>query len=215
MIDEIELRELSVETSVPVGIIEKDLAITRALFAISKRKLRAHLIFKGGTAIKKVYHPRARFSEDLDFTVVNLLEEEVTTKLESLNNVNINSIKFEKIREDGNTFRGRRYRLPYTGPMNHMDSIRLDLSFTDDIIHTPQERQVRSEFSENLPSSIKVLDFKELMAEKLRAAMTRENPRDYYDLWAYLPKTDIDSLRDLVKRKCTLTKYDYNPPKDL
>ncbi len=49
------------------------------------------------------------------------------------------------------------------------------------------------------------------MAEKLRAAMTRENPRDYYDLWAHLPNTDVESLRELVERKCALAEYDYNP----
>jgi len=98
MIDDIELRELSVETGVPVGTIEKDLAITCALYAISRSELRDHLVFKGGTAIKKVYYPRARFSEDLDFTAVNLLEEEAETRLESLNNVNVNSIKFMEVR---------------------------------------------------------------------------------------------------------------------
>jgi len=66
-------------------------------------------------------------------------------------------------------------------------------------------------FSEDLSSSIRVLGFKELMAEKLRAAMTRENPRDYYDLWAHLPNTDVESLRELVERKCALAEYDYNP----
>jgi len=211
MIDDIELRELSVETGVPVGTIEKDLAITCALYAISGSELRDHLVFKGGTAIKKVYYPEARFSEDLDFTAVKLLEEEAETWLESLNNVDVNSIKFTEIYEDGHTRRGRRYRLPYTGPLNHRDSIRLDLSFRDDIIQSPQERQVRSGFSEDLHSSVKVLGFKELMAEKLRAAMTRENPRDYYDLWAHLPNTDVESLRELVGRKCALAEYDFNP----
>lgn len=211
MIDGIELRELSVETGVPLGTIEKDLAITCSLYAISRSELRDHLVFKGGTAIKKVYYPSARFSEDLDFTAVELLEEEAKTRLESLNNVDVNSIKFAEIHEDGHTRRGKRYRLPYTGPLNHRNSIRLDLSFRDDIIHTPQERQVRSGFSEDLPSSIRVLGFKELMSEKLRAAMTRENPRDYYDLWAHLPKTDVESLRELVERKCALAEYDYNP----
>ncbi len=211
MIDDIELRELSVETGVPVGTIEKDLAITCALYALSRSELRDHLVFKGGTAIKKMYYPRARFSEDLDFTTVNLVEEEAKTMLESLNNVDVNSIKFTEIYEEGYTRGGKRYRLPYTGPLNHRNSIRLDLSFRDDIIQSPQERQVRSGFSENLPSSIRVLCFKELMAEKLRAAMTRENPRDYYDLWAHLSNTDAESLREMVERKCALTEYDYNP----
>ena len=212
MIDDIELRELSVETGVPVGTMEKDLAITCALYAISRSELRDHLVFKGGTAIKKVYYPRARFSEDLDFTGVKLREEEAKNQLESLNNVGVNSIKFTEIYEDGHTRQGKRYRLPYVGPLNHRNSIRLDLSFRDDIIHAPEENPVISGFSEELHSTIKVLDFEEIMAEKLRAAMTRENPRDYYDMWAHLSKIDEkESLRELVERKCTLAEYDYSP----
>lgn len=212
MIDDIELRQLSVEMGVPVGIIEKDLAITCALYAISRRELRDHLVFKGGTAIKKIYYPRARFSEDLDFTAINLKKEEATTQLEALNNAEVNSIKFMEIHEDGYTHRGTRYRLPYTGPLNFRNSIRLDISFRDDVILALQERTALSEFSEDLTSKVKVLDFKELMAEKLRATMTRENPRDYYDAWAHLPKIDEkEPLRELVQRKCALAKYDYNP----
>jgi len=76
VIEDIELREISVDTGVPVGTVEKDLAITCTLLAISKIRLRDHLAFKGGTAIKKVYYPDSRFSEDLDFTVTDLGAEE-------------------------------------------------------------------------------------------------------------------------------------------
>lgn len=212
MIDDIELRELSVEMGVPVGTVEKDLALTCALNAVSRRKLRDHLVFKGGTAIKKIYYPGARFSEDLDFTVVKLKEEEVKTQLESLNHAEVNSITFMEVGEEGYTHGGTRFRLPYTGPLNYKNSIRFDLSFRDDLILSHEEKKVLSGFSEDIPSTIKVLDFKELMAEKLRATMTRENPRDYYDIWAYLPKiNEKETLRELVERKCTLAEYDYSP----
>ena len=212
MIDERELRGLSVEIGVPVDTVEKDLAITCALYAISRRKLKDHLAFKGGTAIKKVYDPRARFSEDMDFTVINLREDEAQNKMESLNNADVNSLNFGEIYEDGYTRRGRGYRLPYIGPLNYRNSIRIDLSFRDDLIYEPEEKQIISSYSEDLSSSIIVLDFEEVMAEKLRAAMTREDPRDYYDLWAHLSKfDDKETLRELAERKCALAEYDYSP----
>ena len=214
MIDDIELRELSVETGVPVGTMEKDLAITCALYAISRSELRDHLVFKGGTAIKKVYYPRARFSEDLDFMGVKLREEEAKNQLESLNNADVNSIKFTEIYEDGHTRQGKRYRLPYVGPLNHRNSIRLDLSFRHDLILPPEERTVQSGFSEDLTSKVKTLSFMELMAEKLRAIMTRENPRDYYDAWAHLPKIHEKAhLKEFAQRKCALAEYPFNPSK--
>ena len=46
MIDDIELRQLSVETGVPVGTVEKDLAITCVLYAISRRRLKDHLALR-------------------------------------------------------------------------------------------------------------------------------------------------------------------------
>ena len=68
MIDDVSLRRIATEKRVPLGTVEKDFAISCALLAISKSGLKDHLVFKGGTAIKKIYYPEARFSEDMDFT---------------------------------------------------------------------------------------------------------------------------------------------------
>jgi len=212
MIDDVELREISVETGVPVGTIEKDLAITCILLAISANRLHAHLVFKGGTAIKKAYYPESRFSEDLDFTVTSLEEKEVARLLETLSNTEVNSITFGEIIEDSYTHEGLRYRLPFTGPLDYRNSIRIDLSFRDDVILDCEERGIYSNYSEDLSSTVNCLSFIELMAEKIRAAMTRESPRDYYDLWAHLIKiSDKDTLRSLSQRKCTATGYTYDP----
>ena len=212
MIEDIELREISVDTGVPVGTVEKDLAITCTLLAVSETELRDHLAFKGGTAIKKAYYPDSRFSEDLDFTVTDLDEKEAAQLLEALSNAEINSITFGEVVEDGYTREGVRYRLPFTGPLDYRNSVRIDLSFRDDVILGSIDRRVYSSYSEDLSSTISCLRFPELMAEKIRAAMTRENPRDYYDMWAHLNKIDDkDTLRSLAQRKCAATGYPYDP----
>jgi len=176
VIEDIELRETSVDTGVPVGTVEKDLAITCTLLAITRNRHRDHLAFKGGTAIKKVYYPGARFSEDLDFTVTDL-GEEAAQLLEALSNAEINSITFGEVAEDGYTREGVRYRLPFTGPLDYRNSVRIDLSFRDDVILGREERRAYSSYSEDLSSTVSCLSFLELMAEKIRAAMTRESPR--------------------------------------
>lgn len=51
---------------------EKDYVLTWVLLAIADSPMRDYLAFKGGTAIKKVYFPDYRFSEDLDFTLLAL-----------------------------------------------------------------------------------------------------------------------------------------------
>lgn len=65
--------------------IEKDYVLTWLLLAIANSPLRDRLAFKGGTAIKKVYVPDYRFSEDLDFTLLDdISNDKLTTEIESL-----------------------------------------------------------------------------------------------------------------------------------
>ena len=64
--------------------IEKDYILTWVLLAIAESPLNEILAFKGGTAIKKIYVPDYRFSEDLDFTLLsqNLTNDELLAALE-------------------------------------------------------------------------------------------------------------------------------------
>lgn len=51
------------------AMLEKDYALNCLLDGIEKvRKLHLGLVFKGGTALRKVYFPNWRHSEDLDFS---------------------------------------------------------------------------------------------------------------------------------------------------
>lgn len=67
MITPDDLRRIAGRERIGLGIIERDHAITVALMALSKTSFSDELVFKGGTAIKKIFYPEARFSEDLDF----------------------------------------------------------------------------------------------------------------------------------------------------
>lgn len=67
MITPDDLRRIAGRERIGLGIIERDHAITVALMVLSKTSLSDALIFKGGTAIKKMLYSKARFSEDLDF----------------------------------------------------------------------------------------------------------------------------------------------------
>ena len=64
------------QTANAVGVrdqqIEKDYILSWILFGIAKHEqLSKAIVFKGGTVLKKVYFEDYRFSEDLDFTLVN------------------------------------------------------------------------------------------------------------------------------------------------
>ena len=213
MIDDVYLRRIATEEKVPLGTIEKDFAISCALLAISKSRMRNHLMFKGGTAIKKIYYPEARFSEDMDFTVRALDEKEAIESLkEFFREKAVDSISFEGAYEERFSQSGRSLRLPFTGPLRYRNSVRVDLSFRDDILLEVKERSVLSRYGDSLTCSVYVVDFVEIMTEKLRALIDRGYPRDYYDVSVHINKIeDKASLRELTERKCRLVGVKYEP----
>ena len=85
MIQPGEVARLAHRLSLGDKTIEKDYVLTWLLLAIANSPLRSRLAFKGGTAIKKVYEPDYRFSEDLDFTLLDdTTNEELTADIEAL-----------------------------------------------------------------------------------------------------------------------------------
>ena len=67
MIDFFHAQRLSLKNNVSPDIIEKDYLIELILFYFSQDTfLRENIVFRGGTALKKMYFPEYRFSEDLD-----------------------------------------------------------------------------------------------------------------------------------------------------
>jgi len=61
------IEELSAEFGVSAETIEKDYCINWLLIAMALSKNNPGLVFYGGTALKMVYFPGYRFSEDIDF----------------------------------------------------------------------------------------------------------------------------------------------------
>ncbi len=83
MIAKQELMRLRGEWQLDVGVIEKDYVLGWVLAAISAESALADTwIFKGGTCLRKCYYETYRFSEDLDFTVVDGGPEESDEMIE-------------------------------------------------------------------------------------------------------------------------------------
>jgi len=74
MIPEIEFKDNARKFKVPVSSIERDYAQSWLLAHLPK------MAFKGGTGIRKAYIDNYRFSDDLDFT---LLDNPTTSILKS------------------------------------------------------------------------------------------------------------------------------------
>src|SRR3989338_1242151 len=61
-----------------LDIVEKDYALSYLLAGIAKQEKLTHsLVFKGGTALKKIFFGDYRFSVDLDFSTLNAPKKQV------------------------------------------------------------------------------------------------------------------------------------------
>jgi predicted nucleotidyltransferase component of viral defense system len=70
MLDEAAIRRRARELGVRADYAEKDYVNSWVLYGIYTTAFGDDLLFKGGTALSKLYFPETwRFSEDLDFTV--------------------------------------------------------------------------------------------------------------------------------------------------
>lgn len=125
-----EFRKIAAREKVSVAMVEKDYILTIILAIISQLPLVNRMAFKGGTAIKKLYFPTARFSEDLDFTcfgdISSVLYENLQKTIQGRNvlNINFKEIISEKSRSGTSARITVRY-LDYNG---HLTNIRLDLN---------------------------------------------------------------------------------------
>ena len=68
----LRIRAVSQRQGTPQQVIEKDYVLSYIIAGISSHsRLKDVLVFKGGTALKKLFFGEYRFSEDLDFSADN------------------------------------------------------------------------------------------------------------------------------------------------
>jgi len=140
------------------------------------------IYFKGGTALHILWNS-FRFSEDLDFTVA--MSEKVFAKFieKVFKNFLINegvSIKKKK------TIAGQSFLVTYSGDVLPFKVfVTLDFSFREKPKHISRT-VVKTDFPVVFTNFISHLDKKEILAEKIRALLTRVKGRDLFDLWFLL-----------------------------
>jgi uncharacterized protein len=194
-----DLRKIAANQGVPQAIVEKDLALSVALVLLSGSPLSGHVVFKGGTAIRKAYFREARFSEDLDFTAFGISQAEVLPLLrKAIEGRESSGIKFGKI-ADERTSAGVKASAKFTGPLGHPQRIRFDFSFRDNLAGKPEMKAIMGGYGAGV-ATLPVLALKEIMAEKLHALCSRAAPRDMYDIW-FLMKKDVHVDKGTLAKK--------------
>jgi predicted nucleotidyltransferase component of viral defense system len=235
------IRNVRQSRRVQQSIIEKDYALSYLLAAIATTdELGENLVLKGGTALKKLYFSKYRFSEDLDYStrvigpiqqIDALMNDVVHGMVESLNQRGPFQISIEplvlKLPHPGDQIA---YIVRVQFPEHRQPLCRLKIEITiDEPILTPTEnRHVLHGFAEDFYAQVAVYSLVEITAEKLRALLQSKSRlhergwgasrvcRDYFDLWNLLQLPGIISpnLVPLLRDKCAVRSISFDTPYD-
>ncbi len=208
MISIAELKRIAAKNGVALSVVEKDYALTWILSALSKTKYKELFIFKGGTALRKIYFPDWRYSEDLDFTVTaSLNEEELNNLIKAINSYLIEksglSITIKSLHLNPEY---AQIKIQFIGPLSHENTIKFDLSFNEQVVLQPEERTILSEYSDQEKHFLLAYPLEEILAEKIRSILQRGKTRDYYDVWKILKlhskQINKVKVKDVLAAKC-------------
>lgn len=199
MISRRELDELRSEWSLDISVIEKDYVLGWLLAGVAQHaELSEAWVFKGGTCLRKCYYETFRFSEDLDFTVINGGPDEVD-QLQRIFAEIADWMREEsgiELTLDERAFRRRQNRrgkpttqgkISYRGPnetRGTLPKVKFDITSDEILTQLPALRAIGHPYSDSpLPvRGVACYPIDELFGEKLRALAERCRPRDLYDV---------------------------------
>lgn len=181
--------------------IEKDYILSWILFGISKQEqVSKTIVFKGGTLLKKVYFEDYRFSEDLDFTLLNnevpnekifAWFKEVFEFIKDEANIPLDFIDNNE-HEDG----GIHFYISYIGPLGGQGNnkkVKVDISRSERLVFKPVMNDVFIGYSDLEEHQLLCYPLEEVLVEKMRSVMQRMQARDFYDIWYLLEEYGMDA----------------------
>ena len=216
MISRKELNSISLKTDYTLAQIEKDFLqhlFLKFLYDFSDKEF----IFKGGTALQKCFGLN-RFSEDLDFTYQGEIKaipkviDKISGKMSEFYDITIEKIIEKKPSKNSEKYKCKILGPLYTGKVLTIVTLRLDISYREEILCEPVLKEVIPKYDQISSYKVYLMSNEELMAEKIRAIITRDLARDVYDLW-YLLGKNIPINSEYVNKK--LNYYDLIYSEDL
>jgi predicted nucleotidyltransferase component of viral defense system len=222
MIDRQEILEFAGEVGLDANVVEKDYVLGWMLAGISLHpRTRDTWLFKGGTCLKKCYFETYRFSEDLDFTLLEAaqVEEgflratlaEIAQWIYDESGIELpDSARALEIYVNPRGNKSAQGRVGYRGPLQRQGDpprIRLDLTNDERVVRAGVRKRVHHPYTDEPADGIHVLAycFEEVFAEKLRALAERERPRDLYDvihLHRHETGADRAVMKEILRAKC-------------
>jgi predicted nucleotidyltransferase component of viral defense system len=207
-----KIRKIARERKFPAGVIEKDYALSWLLCGIYSSKLKDNFVFKGGTALSKVYFPKIwRLSDDLDFTVIDAMNapkiksllKDCLAALNERSGMGFSVIEFHS--NPGHIM----VTVQFAGPLGK-NRIGLDVSLDEILVEKSSKRLVDEEYGDIEKFDIFIYSLEEILAEKLRSIIQRGKSRDYFDVWMLFQMGvfDKDNIKAIFLEKCRHKKIE-------
>ncbi len=213
-------------------VLEQDYILSWLLYGIAHtEELRDMIIFKGGTALKKIYYGLYRFSGDLDFTALpgaptgealeHAIRKACKIAVDELSKripnpvITCNRYKAHSPHPHGQEAFVIRAQLPWQNCP--YVKVTIDVTRNQLVVNPPVRKKVIHGYPEDLEAEIATFTLDEIFAEKLHALHSnirkvhqrpwvRSRARDYYDLWRLLGsfshELDDQNIKQTLLLKC-------------
>jgi len=196
-------KEMLLEVAKKKGFVNKDHIekdYFQDLFLFHLYKKTNILVFKGGTALYKIY-TLPRFSEDIDFSILK------KTDVESLVSDVANKIgaKIKSMKKMQNSVL---IKIGFDGILTSYNTLRMDVSLKNVVFGYDVKYYIPSYIDIN-PFSLRILNLKEILAEKIHSIFAREKARDLYDLFFLLRFVEPD--KKIIEKKLELFDMSFDP----
>jgi predicted nucleotidyltransferase component of viral defense system len=194
MITDTRVRTLARQDGVTAGLAEKNYVNSWILYALYTGPFDNSLVFKGGTALSKLYFPDVwRFSEDLDFTATEPLPDVADDIDDALTDIEpVSGITFEltSVHEAGDPAEYVQLKVQYDAVLGQRNTTDIDITFNESLAFPIQTHE---HSYEDIPTfTVPAYSVEEIFVEKLRSIYQRARARDYYDIYRLLQQETFD-----------------------
>jgi len=201
MITRRALEELARKQKLSLGNAEKDYLLDLVLRSIAQHYLNT-LIFKGGTCLYK-FHALPRFSEDLDFSGIKMIDinDFIKNIIKDLEKEGVYAVEHHRKEPYNSVLITLQVKGPLlSGNPSSFASVGIDINFKSEVVLPIEQKKYVSIYPDIGEISIFGMKPEEMSAEKIRALLTRFKARDLFDIY-FLINQDIWASSELIQTK--------------
>lgn len=190
MIDDAEIRRRAASLGVQQDHVERDYVLNHILANMSSRP--GTLIFRGGTALARVYWPDFRLSEDLDFITsgsgedIEDVERRAVRRARETTGIEL-SLDFGAPRSNRS-----RSIVNWTSDWGSAGSLLIDVVRGEKPALPEEDRELNLPYSDLAEDrAVPVLPLADILGSKWGMLDERDEPRDLFDVWFALTQAGV------------------------